>query len=323
LQGAKIGAQTGRFSEGAGKFKPKINNILPMIRHIETYGFGNSSEATFPFKFETLEHRNNYDSSELHRHDYYEVFLFTHGSGSHVLDFSEIPIEDNSIHFLTPGMVHCVQRGLKSDGYVMMFTDDFYYFNAESKNLLFELPFFHNNSPQTAFTLQAGEFSELSRLAEDIRDIYHSNHPYRLNILQSYLHIFLLRCRYAAESTHVTMPKDHGTSSLLHKFKKLLEKDFLKYHQVKYYASVMNITPNHLNNICKQNAGKTASDLIQERLILEAKRLLIYSMKSAKEISFELNFDSPSHFNKFFKNKTTETPAGFVRTYDFVNRMAV
>jgi AraC-like DNA-binding protein len=171
--------------------------------------------------------------------------------------------------------------------------------------------------------LSAKEFSELAKLAEDIRDIYHSNHPYRLNILQSYLHIFLLRCHYAAESAHMSLPKDHAANSLLHKFKKLLEKDFLKYHQVKYYAAVMNITPNHLNNICKQNAGRTASDLIQERLILEAKRLLIYSMKSAKEISFELNFDSPSHFNKFFKNKTSETPAGFVKTYDFVNRLAV
>src|SRR5580765_4789425 len=121
-----------------------------MSPFIKTYGFSGDQPHAFPFKFETLVHRNAYDATELHRHNYYEVFIFEKGGGSHLLDFSEIPIEDSSVHFLTPGMVHCVRRALKSNGYVMMFTDEFYYFNSENKNLLFELPFFHNNSNHPA-----------------------------------------------------------------------------------------------------------------------------------------------------------------------------
>lgn len=205
----------------------------------------------------------------------------------------------------------------------MMFTDEFYYFNSENKNLLFELPFFHNNSVHPAFNPEKEDFDDLCKLAVDIRSIYASEHQYKLNLLQSYIHIFLLRCLQSFERNFsAEVITDQISVSMLQKFKKLLEKHFINHHQVKDYAEMMNITPNHLNNICKQTAGKTASEMIQERLILEAKRLLVYSLKSAKEISFELNFDSPSHFNKFFKNKTGETPAGFVKAYEFVNRLS-
>jgi AraC-like DNA-binding protein len=100
-------------------------------------------------------------------------------------------------------------------------------------------------------------------------------------------------------------------SGLFRKFKRLLEDNFLQVHKVNEYASLLNITEKHLNEICKRFNGKTASAMVFDRLVLEAKRLLQHSDLTIKEISFQLNFNDPSHFSKFFKKHTGVTTKDF------------
>ena len=85
----------------------------------------------------------------------------------------------------------------------------------------------------------------------------------------------------------------------------------MRLHQVQDYAGLMAITEKYLNELCKKTAGKTASELIHERIILEAKRLLLHSDLNNKEVAYFLSFDDPSHFSKFFKRKTGRTPSQF------------
>ena len=104
--------------------------------------------------------------------------------------------------------------------------------------------------------------------------------------------------------------KDTVIHSAYMDFRKLLRKHYRQLKKVKEYAEKMNITERTLNDIVKQNSGKSASEVIYLQLVMEAKRLLRTGI-SVKETAYALNFDDPGHFSKFFKNKTGESPSDF------------
>lgn len=74
------------------------------------------------------------------------------------------------------------------------------------------------------------------------------------------------------------------------------------------YADMLHISSNHLNKVIKKETGKTAHELIEEMLLLEAKALILHTDLSVAEIGYHLNFADPSHFNKFFKKLSGVTP---------------
>lgn len=268
----------------------------------------------FPFKFEVIPAKKRRDTAEVHRHSIYEIMLFEKGGGHHLIDFENIPITDYTMHFISPGQVHQLDRDPDSSGWVILFSDEFFYFNQHNKDLLFELPFFHHKTSRPVLNLTKEHFEEIQTLFFTLQEEFHSNRKYRLNLLQSYIHILLLRGKELFEGKQDIAPRnDNAYARIIYNFKNLIEKHFLKLHQVNDYAAILNITPNHLNGVCKTVLGKNASELIKDRIALEAKRLLIFSGMNIKEISFALNFEDPSLFTRFFKNQNGTTPYDFQR----------
>jgi AraC-like DNA-binding protein len=90
-----------------------------------------------------------------------------------------------------------------------------------------------------------------------------------------------------------------------------VEQNFKDIHLVKDYADRLNESPAHLNKIVKTITGENASEFIIKRIILEAKRLLIYTDLSNKEISFAINYDDPSYFSRLFRKKVGASPSEF------------
>jgi AraC-like DNA-binding protein len=140
---------------------------------------------------------------------------------------------------------------------------------------------------------------------------YSKNNTYKENILGSYISIFLLKSKTIITETSEYKRADSVSQELLQKFNNLVEEHFIQYHKVNEYAELLNVTPNHLSETIKKLTGKTAGDIIHERLILEAKRRLLHSSISAKELSYSLNFNDPSYFSRFFKANTNLSPEGF------------
>jgi AraC-like DNA-binding protein len=140
-------------------------------------------------------------------------------------------------------------------------------------------------------------------LVKSIEQEFNQENSLSHDIIQSYLNVLLLHC---LQFYRLQQPAQHkeSNSTLYRDFKRLLEKNFLIIHKVKEYAALLNITEKHLNEVCKKFCAKTASEMIFDRLILEAKRLLHHSDLTIKEIAFQLNFTDPSHFSKFFKTHT-------------------
>ncbi|MFD2909023.1 helix-turn-helix domain-containing protein [Flavobacterium ardleyense] len=105
-------------------------------------------------------------------------------------------------------------------------------------------------------------------------------------------------------------------SAILSKFKKLVNKQFKKNLDISEYASQLTITPNHLNKIVKNETGKTASQIITEITVLEAKVLLLQTKMTINEISMELGFTDASYFSRFFKNSNNNSPSNYRKMID-------
>jgi AraC-like DNA-binding protein len=249
-----------------------------------------------------------YDSSIPHRHNYYEIFLFAKGGGTHFIDFMHHPIQSHSIHFVSPGQVHKVSRENGSYGYVILFTSEFYHLNMQNDSLLEEMPFLHNNSNRPILEMNEEAFAPFMEVVDNLQKEYEVYGIMQPEILRSYLNILLIRCKRLFE---LKTPGTTAKNSLFENFRLLMEKNFYQWHHPSEYAGELAVSEKNLNDICRRHTGKSVSRYIQERIALEAKRLLLHSNLSNKEIGYALHFEDPSYFTKFFTRLTGMSPSDF------------
>lgn len=253
-----------------------------------------------------------HETDRPHRHKYYEVCVFINGAGRHDIDFTSHNIHSHSVHFLSPGQVHLISRENDYHGYLMVFSRDFYALDSLQEDFLYKLPYFNNPTLVPILNLNVNDFEELLELIRAIKKEYASRKEMTQEVLRCYLQIFLVKCKqfymqYFAEKKKTMDP--HFT--LVQQFNALVEQQFRKIHLVQDYADMMSLSPVVLNKYVKKITGFTAGEIILERLILQAKRYLIYTDLSNKEIAYQLNYEDPSYFSRIFKKKTGHTPSGF------------
>ncbi len=241
-----------------------------------------------------------------HSHTFYLVMWLSQGSGTHTIDFKTFSIAPNQLYFLTPGQVHSWSLSPHTRGYNLFIEANF--FRARFGNRLLEYPFFHSHQhqPLLEVTSQQALFSDLFTYAYEE---YEQQQPNRTDVFLSFVHILLETAnrlynqQWAGSDTHLY--------DRIREYEDLIETQFLTVRQIKTYADLMNLTPNHLNHICKKVLGKTASQLLHERIIIEGQRLLTHTTHSIQEIAFQLGFDDPSYFGRFFKKHAGQTPVDF------------
>lgn len=247
-----------------------------------------------------------YDSSVPHRHTFFELLFFERGQGIHEIDFNLLPIEDNSVHFVSPGQIHKLSLK-KTKGYVLCFTEDFV--SLESKESFVESFPFYDSSNSPILNLNKELSEEINSLIALVARELRSGNNNAPDLYRSYLNIILLKLKsfFILTKKNSKHPNQHKKQKVI-QFKKLINELYLQHKTVSDYAERLNITPNHLNALCKKHEGRTATQLIQERLLLESKRLLYATDMNIKEISFYLHFEDVPYFNRFFKKQTGFTP---------------
>jgi AraC family transcriptional regulator, transcriptional activator of pobA len=263
-----------------------------------------------PCKVSSLNFSDGYAINDAHRHNCFQIFLFTKGGGEHMIDFNYYPIEDNSLHFVSEGQVHALNAIEGTEGFVILFTKEVLILNTADKFILNDFPVF-NKSLSTILNPDINMYSELENMIRMMILEYSKNTTYKENILASYISILLLKCKAIFTDSNEYKRTDRASQELLQKFNNLVEEHFIKFHKVNEYAEILSVTSNHLSETIKKVTGKTAGDIIHERLILEAKRRLLHSSISAKELAYALNFNDPSYFSRFFKKNTSFSPEGF------------
>jgi AraC-like DNA-binding protein len=275
---------------------------------IPIHDFGIDTKDSVPFRYIPLGAFTHYDFSEPHRHNYYEIFFFTKGGGSHFIDFKDYHIQDHTIHFVSPGQVHMIKRAPESYGSIVLFSRDFFHPAADVNNPLFNFPFL-NNSQYPVLSTSKKEFDEFAPMLAQIEQETDRNHDVYMEILRSCVKVILLKCLQLFDNKHPDHRLKNG--SVFNSFREMIEKEYRVQRQPSYYASKLNMTEKKLNSICKENTGENVGNYIKARILLEAKRLLINTDHSIKEIASFLGFDDPAYFNRFFRTNTGLTAGDF------------
>lgn len=253
--------------------------------------------------------RSHYNTAIPHRHNYIELFIFRNSGGIHDIDFVTFPIEAYSIHLVSSGRVHKVNRGMETHGYVIMFSPTVFSTNEIIADFLFNLACYDvtENEPIFDFNKPIGE--KLISIADNIWDDYNTDDSIKQHFVLSNLTLLLLHCIQSAPVTDQKRSKDQ---ELYVNFRKLVQQNFKHTKKVREYVDILNTTSRKLNEIVSQKTGLSVSQFLYGQIILEAKRLLNTGI-SSKEVSYELNFDDPAHFSKFFKTQTGISPTEFIK----------
>ncbi|MBL0740355.1 helix-turn-helix domain-containing protein [Chryseolinea lacunae] len=247
--------------------------------------------------------------SEPHRHDFYLLLYVTHGGGEHVIDFEKYTVSPGSYFVMTPGQVHAWNLEPGTDGYILFFVPEFYRM-AWSENSLLEFPFFHSLHPHPHILLSRDADAMPHTVITEMHREFHRTSPVDLRLLRSYLDVVLLKLsqHYRTETNQVA---SQGLTFKLRKLEEMIDAHYTTLKQPRDYAESMHLSASYLNNLCKKALGKTLSDLIHERVILEAKRYFAYSDLTVAEIAAALKFSESSYFIRFFKKETGLTPEQF------------
>ncbi len=246
-----------------------------------------------------------YDFTTPHRHDFDEIMFFTRGGGVHEIDFNQVSIADHSIHFVRSGQVHLLLRDGNSEGCSLLFAKNFFEEYILKKRMSFQ----EIASSTTNITMPAEAFKKIIFILDRINDFFSQEQKPDKMLLLSWIEVLLFEIISANILSQERSNAHQGSAAVKYKdFLDMLDTLWPGHLSVEVYSQRLNITSNYLNKICKLFAQKSSMEIINEKYLSEAKRLLFFTEKSIKEIAYELRFEDPSYFNRFFKKNTGYTP---------------
>ena len=146
---------------------------------------------------------------------------------------------------------------------------------------------------------------------ERMLSVFQNPHPYQEKMLEGMLVALLYNCKSVYERFKTTESHLSRKQALSQQFHQLVDKLYIDSKNVSDYASQLNVTPNYLTTVIKEVNGKTAKDVIQQRLFLESKTMLSFTSLDIAEIAYTLNFQEPTRFTRFFKKYSGTTPNKF------------
>lgn len=248
---------------------------------------------------------------DMHRHDFYFALFVKNGSGEHEIDFINYSVKDYSVYFIRPGQVHQLKLEKGASGFMLQFASNFFAFNETiTSDLLREV------SNKSYCQLNAERFEKLFLLLVNIfHEFTQKQERYKEAIKASLDLLFIELVRNNNNVNEGYSKSKLYIQQRLEQFNDLLESNIQTKKQVKEYAEMLNISTYQLNAITKELLHKTASDLINEQIILDAKRLLIGTVNQVNQIADLLGYEDTSYFIRFFKKQTGSTPETFRQNY--------
>lgn len=278
------------------------------MKNLRLFSEGNEKIFTIrkicDFNDEEIEH-----NLMPHLHDFYSIFWIESGEAIHATEFVEYSLKADTILFVPPGLKHRMYIDKSVGGTYILFNEDFIQYNRKNYVPLKEYRLFNNPDFKSLITVIPEKRDKLRNITELIFDEVRNTDDYSQDIVLNLLHLFLLESRRIFDQQNQA-PKEEPDSTpdtTIIKFKQLIEENFTREKNVSPYAEMLNINPSCLNELTKRTTGITAGELIRNRVIDETKKLLYSSGMSGKEIAFELGFDDPAYFSRFFRKYTGST----------------
>ncbi len=282
------------------------------LKHINFDNQGNPKSYFEVVKIEELLQRNlDHDIAKNHLVKFYIIFFVYEGKGYHTIDFTDYDYKKGTVLLVRKDQVQKFFKSPDVKGYLLIFTEEFIISHLNRMEALKSMQLFNDSLsfPKIEFN-DKEEFSDFTILLKHLELEYNVRDTYSIGITRSVLHIVITKLfRIKARAGHFVERKKYMSQFLA--FQKLVEEDCFKSKKVQYYAKELGVSTKTLNNIVNNVVNDTAKGFIDERTIMQIKRLLISTDHSIKEIAYIAGFSDPTNFFKYFKKFTGNSPEVF------------
>ena len=250
-----------------------------------------------------------------HRINFYDVIWFQSGQPVYIVDFHRIEIQPNTLLFIHKQQVHFYEQFNDCEGLVLLFTDTFFRQAEADIQFLNNSVLFNDLLQVPCFQLKANDFNIPNLFLSIQQELNAPNDAFKFRILHNLVFTLLLFAERAYKQNGLIPIHGGMDLDIAMRFRNLVDQHFVREKSVGFYAQQLHITEKRLQKTCAQIFGISPKAYISERIVLEAKRLLLHSQANTKAIAFELGFDEPTNFIKYFRKNTQKTPVEFRETY--------
>ncbi len=242
-----------------------------------------------------------------YRHAGYSINLLLEGEIEYYADFKKISVTAPALMFLSPEQVYQTVSVKQIVKVHISFNKDFLINEVLGVISCWEYMF----SQEVIPVKDEATLEELQTYVRLMQKEFLNTKPQKNFVLRNLLNAFIICAARLMSCKTRIVQMDSSQNKIVRQFKTLTDEHFLNRTQVSQYADMLYVTPGHLNDLIKSVTGKTAKQIIDEKRVVEAKRLLFWGKHSVKEIAGHLNFEDDAYFNRFFKKHTGQTPALF------------
>lgn len=283
----------------------------------------NPQNGNLAFKYFIFEDNSFFD--HIQRQNYYSLIWVQEGSGQLKADFAEYDFVSGSLFAFAPYQPYMFSTDKPLKGIAIYFHADFFCIYKHHKEVSCNGVLYNNVYQAPFVSVDKNTATTLQMVCEQIKTEMQNPDLAQYELLISYLKIFLItaaRLKTQQQPESVTLPDDQKEPFILQKLKDAIEANFKSKHSPAEYAEMLYITPKVLAKITKSYFNKTLSHLINERIIIEAKRELYLTNKTIKEIAWELGYEDEYYFSRFFKVNADVSPQLYRKTVGFARAEA-
>ena len=244
------------------------------------------------------------DPIPSHRHDHEELIIVTHGKPVHSLDYVKEKLQSPVIVYVAQGKVHNFMPDADTSGWVIRFKNELV--PQSSFN------FYSNFLDQVNYRLDEGYCSTtLDSLCEImLREYEQENINYQ--VIKHLLSALLTKLEADSKQEYLDgQAANRSQMVTFNSFLKILEFNYLRPEGADFYAEKLNMSTRNLNLISQSAFGKSVTEIIETRKLIEARNLLLNSGKTVSEIGYELGYNEKSYFTRVFRKRTGVTPTEY------------
>lgn len=287
------------------------------------YTLVNTQNRNLAFKILNFEDNAYFD--HLQRHNYYSILLITEGNGKLKTDFSEYDFKAKDVMFFATYQPFMLTTLNPIKGVLINFHSDFYCIHKHQKEVACNGVLFNNIYDAPLFSLNTENMDSFLHNVNFMKEEIKKAEIAQYELLISYLKILLINLTRVKVSQTDVLKETFSNEKepfILQNLKEAIEEHYRTKHTASDYADLLNIAPNSLAKITKTYLNKTLTNLISERIVIEAKRELYLTSKTVKEIAYELGFNDEYYFSRFFKTNTDVSPQLFRENVGFAKAEA-
>jgi AraC-like DNA-binding protein len=257
--------------------------------------------------------KNSKHASKPHIHSFYQIIWFAKGQGKHFVDFNKFEVTPNSFFLISKDQVHFFDNNKNYEGIIIHFNEEFLIDSENDIDVFLKYSIFNDFESEPFFRTSKDTVNIFSGLISQLQQEIATHETFgHKEYLRHLLKLFLISIqRIGKRNTFKNLSVNNNSHITFLRFRKLVDSNFKKIQTVGEYAGLLNLSSKTLTNHTKESADKTPLEIINERIILEGKRLISHSSLNINEIGFQLGFNDPSYFVKYFKKQTGKSPSDF------------